>query len=385
LVQKPLVGYLAGVIGIAAISIILSPFHLGSQLFIAANMILVLILLLAITWGMPQAFLASVLGALYLNYFFVSPLGAFDLRIDGSEDEIALLTFLLTAIIVSKLSSRAQHRARENQNLYEQLRIAFSKASQAEAIKQTERFKTALLNSVTHDLRTPLTSIRAAAETLVGVRRDHSEKALPPGSSEDTFLNIILQQSNRLNHFVEEMIELANIESTRLHEHHNEHPVPFDEIISAALARAEDVLCKHEVQVKCEENLSTAVSRKAITQVLFSLLENSGKYAPPGTKVRIVAKPVASRGILIGVEDEGPGIPLHLRQKVFEKFFRGEVPEQHGGHQSGLGLGLAIAQGIVESHGGKIWIEDVGPGQPGVRFVFTVPANQNGRPTQQAV
>jgi K+-sensing histidine kinase KdpD len=382
LLRKPIVGYLAGTLGIAAISLILSPFHLGTQLLTAANMILVVILLVAITWGMPQAFLASVLGALCLNYFFVSPAGTLDLHIDGSADEIAFVTFLFTAIIVGKLSSRAQERARENQHLYEQLRITFNRASQMEAIKQTERFKTALLDSVTHDLRTPLTSIKAAADTLVAVRRDHSERALPPGSSEDTLLNIIVKESSRLNHFFEGMIELAKIESTQPIEDQEEQPIPFDEIIAAALARAEDVLRRHEVRVECEEHLSTAVSPKALTQVLFSLLENSGKYAPPGTMVRVVARPVGSGEIWIAVEDEGPGVALHLREKVFEKFFRGEVTEKSPTRETGLGLGLAIAHGIVEAHGGRIWIEDVRQGRPGARFVFTIPACQNGRASQ---
>jgi K+-sensing histidine kinase KdpD len=234
--RRPFVGYLAGAAGVAIVALVLLPFP-RLQLLTAANMLLVVVLLIAITWGRAQAFCASVLAALCLNYFFVSRAGSFDLRIDGSADEIALLTFLFTAIAVGKPSSQAQSRAREDAEMYEQLCASFHRASELEAIRRAERFKTALLDTVTHDLRTPLTSIKAAADKLVAARRNEPETVPRRVASEDTLLNIIVQQSARLNHFFEGMIELAKAESAQPAALQDIEPVLLEEIITATVAR----------------------------------------------------------------------------------------------------------------------------------------------------
>jgi two-component system sensor histidine kinase KdpD len=258
--------------------------------------------------------------------------------------------------------------------LYDQLRAAFDQASQLEAVKQSERLKSALLDSVTHDLRTPLTSIKASAAALIDVRNNNSKTSILPDSPEESLLNSIVQQSDRLNHFIEGMIELAQIEAGREQGSQKWEVIPMEEIIGIALVRAEDVLRNHEVTVDCGENLNTAISPRAVSQVLFSLLENAGRYTLPATRVRIIVKHVEPADIQIAVEDEGPGVPAHLHDKVFDKFFRSNVTEHRNTLTAGLGLGLAIARGIVEAHGGKIWVEDRGPGKSGARFIFTVPA-----------
>jgi two-component system, OmpR family, sensor histidine kinase KdpD len=126
--------------------------------------------------------------------------------------------------------------------------------------------------------------------------------------------------------------------------------------------------------VESEENLNASGNAKAIAQVLFSLLENAGKYAPPATTVLIVAQRTETDDIRIAVEDEGPGIPLSIRNKVFDKFFRGDVEDHRVSPVSGMGLGLTIARRIIEAQGGNIWIEDRADGKPGAQFVFRLPA-----------
>ena len=157
----------------------------------------------------------------------------------------------------------------------------------------------------------------------------------------------------------------------------------MEEIIVTALARAEDTLRNHEVVVECEEHLTAAVSPNAIAQVLFSMLENAARYAPPATAIGITAGHRDGAGeIEIAVEDEGPGVPLHLRERIFDKFFRGDAPERQCAQTRGLGLGLAIARGIIEAHDGKIWSEGRGEGKSGARFVFTIPSESKVGPIQ---
>jgi K+-sensing histidine kinase KdpD len=368
------VGYFGSVAGTLAVALILWPFYPDVRSVTAATALLVVVLLSATIWGMGPALVASVLGAVYLNFFYVQPTLKFTLRIAAGDDLIALVAFLVASILVGQLSSRAQRRAREVQELYDKLRSAFDRASQMEAIRQSERLKSALLDTVTHDLRTPLTSIKAAATALIDVWKSGASTPALARASEENLVRIIVQQSDRLNHFIEGMIELAKIEAGEERGTQDANVSPIEDIIAAALARAADALRELRVTVDCEENLNTAAKPKAIAQVLFSLLENAGKYAQPGTAVRIVATRHEAEGVQISVEDEGPGVPANLREKVFEKFFRSQVAERRPNRVEGLGLGLAIARGIVEAYGGRIWAEDRSAGNVGARFVFTLPS-----------
>jgi K+-sensing histidine kinase KdpD len=384
--QRRSVGYAGSVLGTITVALLLWPFYPDVRSVTAATALLIVVLLSATLWGMGPALVASVLGAVYLNFFYVPPALKFELRIADGDDLIALVAFLVASILVGQLSSQARRRARQVQELYDELRAAFHRASQLEAIRQSERLKSALLDTVTHDLRTPLTSIKAASTALIDVWKSGGVNPGLARAAEENLVGIIVQQSDRLNHFIEGMIELAKIEAGEERGQQNAELSLVEEIIAAALARAADALHDHLVNVECEENLSTTTKPKAIAQVLFSLLENAGKYALPGTTVRVLAARMEDGGIQIAVEDEGPGVPSPLREKVFEKFFRSDVLERRNDRAAGLGLGLAIARGIVEAYGGRIWAEDRGFGASGARFVFTVPVgNKVEIPLEHAV
>jgi K+-sensing histidine kinase KdpD len=371
--QRRTVGYAASVLGIVLVALALRPFYPNVRSVTAATALMIVVLLSATIWGMRPAVLASVLGAVYMNFFFVPPTGQFELQLADGDDFIALLAFLVTAVLVGQLSARARERARKVQELYDQLRGAFEVASQLEAIKQSEALKSALLDTVTHDLRTPLTSIKAAATALLDLNRNNPTDHSTALWSEENLVHIIVQQSDRLNHFIEGMIELARIETGKQEENLDSEEIAVEEIIAAALARCDDTLAAHVVIVECEESLITGVKPKAVGQILFSLLENAGQYSLPGSAVRISAKRQADEDIEIAVEDEGPGVPAALRERIFEKFFRNDVTDLRTVQRSGLGLGLAIARGIVQAYGGRIWVSDRSP-EAGAKFVFTVPA-----------
>jgi two-component system sensor histidine kinase KdpD len=181
-------------------------------------------------------------------------------------------------------------------------------------------------------------------------------------------LDVIDEETDRLNRFVEGLVEMARIEAGEMHLRRRWGSVK--EIVAAALERAAPRTRLHNVSVRVEEGLpAVRVDAKAVAEVVYTLLDNAAKYSLVGTPINVVVEG-AGEGC---VEDEGTGVPAELRARVFDKFFRAMRDGDAGTHQpSGTGMGLAIAKGIVEAHGGLIHIED-GPGARGSRVVVTLP------------
>jgi K+-sensing histidine kinase KdpD len=385
--QNPTIRYFLAVLCIAMATALLAPLHNQINSTTVALAFLLVVLSVAILWGSRPALLASALGMLCFNFFFLPPFYTF--TIADPQNWVALTAFFVTALAVGQLSARAKRRAEEAETgrseikrLYEELRGAFERASEAEALRRSERFKSALLDAVTHDLRTPLTSIKASATLLL----EDSEAAdqtgtLTPGEQQD-MLRVITEETDRLDHFVESIVDLARIEAGDVRLRRNWGPV--DEIIDAAVARAESLTQQHQLRVLVEEELPVIhVDSRAVAEVIYTLVDNATKYAPAGTCITITAERVHDEMVQIAIDDQGPGIPLPLRERVFEKFFRatsGNVIDQH--RSGGIGMGLALARGIVEAHGGRIWIEHgtyVTNGH-GTRVIFTVPVGDDEEP-----
>jgi len=239
-------------------------------------------------------------------------------------------------------------------------------------LKQSERLKSALLDAVTHDLRTPLTSIKASITTLIDEARA-PEFALDKDARFE-MLQVIDEESDRLNRFISGLIELARIDAGELQLRRQWGAI--DEIVSTALARAQPLTKDHEVEVTIDEELpAVRVDERAVSEVVYTLVDNAAKYSPPGTTIRISAG-LRDGMVELAVEDEGAGVPPALRERVFDKFFRatrdGDISTQQ---PSGTGMGLAIAKGIVEAHEGKILIESTSSGH-GTRVVFALPIGE---------
>jgi len=372
-------GYLLAAASIAALTLVLK--LLGSHInaTTVSLAMLLAVLFIATRWGSLPALVASILAMLSFNFFFLPPFGTFNIA--ARDNWIALASFLITAVTAGQLSASAKRRAeeaesgqREIERLYAELREAFERASHAEALRQSEKLKSALLDAVTHDLRTPLTSVKASITTLLDEARSK------PGSEEHITLDpesriemmeVIDQESDRLNRFISGLIELARIEAGELQL--RRHWGAVDDIIAAALARAEPVTRAHKMELQIEKELPVVrVDERAVSEVVYTLIDNAAKYSPPGSRIRIIAETTGNGLIRMAVEDEGPGIPKELRERVFDKFFRATRDGDVSTHApSGTGMGLAIARGIVEAHEGKIWIEPA-TGK-GTRVVFTLP------------
>ncbi|MBC7930804.1 MAG: DUF4118 domain-containing protein [Rubrivivax sp.] len=372
-------GYVVAVLGVAAATVALKSFsgHINSTTVALA--LLLIVLFVATRWGSRPALLASALAVVCFNFFFLPPI--WTLVIAAPDNWIALAAFLITAITAGQLSVREKRRTeeaeagrREIENLYRKLQDAFERASHAEALRRSEKLKSALLDAVTHDIRTPLTSIKASVTTLLDEARgktgDGRAIVLDDESRRD-MLEVIDEESDRLNRFVEGLIELARIEAGEMQLRRGWGTV--DEIIATTLERAQKLTSRHRVAVELEDDLPVVrVDPRAVGEVIYTLVDNAAKYSPPGGAIRISARRSAGEMIKIAVSDEGPGIRADLRARVFDKFFRATGGGGSEHQPSGTGMGLAIARGIVEAHGGQIWIEDAAVG-PGARFVFTLP------------
>jgi two-component system sensor histidine kinase KdpD len=303
-----------------------------------------------------------MLVGLSFNFFFIGPY--YSLLITRPEDVVAFIVFVTTAVLVGQLSSRLEKRvlltekqSRELVHVRGKFEQAAAQAAEADALRKSEQLKTALLDAVTHDLRTPLTSIKAAISTI------RAESVTPEVQRE--LFEVIEEESDRLNHFIQGMMDLAKLQAGEVTL--ASRNVEAEEMVEDALLRAEPLLDGHPVEVAIASGLpSPKVDPRLISQVIFTLLENAAKYSEPLAKITVSVRQ-KENNICFTVDDEGPGISPELRGRVFEKFFR-------AGFQPGLGMGLAIARGIVQAHGGKIWIED-GPDGKGTSVQFMIPLN----------
>jgi K+-sensing histidine kinase KdpD len=379
LVRRQLLGYLAAIVVIAAATAALR--GLGNHInppTVALTFVLI-ILFLAIAWGPKPAVLASLLAVGCFNFFFLPPVGTF--HIADPENWIALIVFLITAVTTGQLSARAKLRAdeatsarQEIERLYHELQDSFEEASQAKALKQSERLKSALLDAVTHDLRTPLTSIKASVSTLLDDQnstnlREAAARLDEMGRRE--LLVVINEEADRLDKFIEDLMALARIEAGELQLRREWGSL--EEIFVAAMKRASLATRNHHVELALEDELpSVMVDERAVAEVIYVLLENAAKYSPSGSVIQLSAQAGPQDMVTLAIEDEGPGIERELRERVFDKFFRATRNGDLSGQRPGTGMGLAIARGIVEAHGGRIRIEDAADFS-GTRVIVLLP------------
>ncbi len=239
----------------------------------------------------------------------------------------------------------------------ERARVA-DEAQNTEVQIEAERLRNSILASVSHDLRTPLSTITGAASTLLesGAKLDDTTRR--------ELLESIREEGDRLNRLVQNLLEMTRLESGAVELRREPHPV--EEVIGAALNRLGKRLRGRPVTTRVPPDLPlVSIDDVLIEQVLVNLLDNTLKYTPPGTAIAINAT-ATDRGVTIEFADRGPGLPRGEEDRVFEKFYR---PASSKG--PGAGLGLAICRGIIDAHGGRIWAHNLPEG--GVAFLFTLP------------
>lgn len=236
------------------------------------------------------------------------------------------------------------------------------KAEEAHLLGESEKLHSALLNSISHDLRTPLASITGAVTSLL------SEESAYDRQTRDILLQTIKEEAQRLNHFVANLLDMARLESGVLKL--KKEWCDIQDVLGVALREVKDTLQGHSLQVAIPSDLPLVrIDFALIEHVLLNLLENAAKYSPPSGKISVSAQ-YRDAALLVTVADLSPPIPKAERENVFDKFYRLHYRRD----VSGKGLGLSICKGIVEAHGGNIWVEP--SPDYGNRFTFSLPASE---------
>jgi two-component system sensor histidine kinase KdpD len=212
----------------------------------------------------------------------------------------------------------------------------------SEASRESERLRSALLDSITHEFRTPLTSIKASVTSL------KSEAAMNEEQRRD-FIEIIDEESDRLNRLIGEAVEMARLDANEVKLELGPHRIR--EAIEGALEESRNVIAGHPVEVRVPDNLPSAtMDVEWIKKVLQHLIENAAKYSPAGQPIFISGE-VRNGRLIMSVADRGTGIDDLERSMIFDKFYRGQSQRYR---IQGTGMGLAIVKAIVEAHGGRI-------------------------------
>jgi two-component system sensor histidine kinase KdpD len=219
-------------------------------------------------------------------------------------------------------------------------------AHNAQIWRATEKLQTALLNAISHDLRTPLVSIIGALSSL------QEEGMSLDDIARKSLIQVASEEAERLNHLISNLLDQSRIDAGAVRI--SRQPSDVQDIIGVALKELSRNLDNHQVRINVPAELPfVSVDFGLIVQTLVNILDNSFKYSPPGSPVEISAQQLGQE-IEIKVSDRGIGIPPQDLTRVFDKFFRVQRPD----NVIGTGLGLSICKGFVEAHGGRIWAEN---------------------------
>jgi len=301
----------------------------------------------AVLWGFALAAGVSVASMLAFNWFFLPPTHTFQLR-DGVNWAV-LAVYLATAVVVSVLAARARRRAELAEAREREAAARAAAELEAEALRRSDALKTALLHAVSHDLRSPLTAIVAAASGLAN-----------PQVTLDTvdqreLVETIRIEAERLDRLVGNLLDLSRLRAGAARPHPELWTV--DDLISRSL----DELGRRGDRVGVEfegEPPPVELDAAQLERVLVNLLDNALKFSDASVSLRV--EPLDS-AVLLHVVDDGPG--LVDREAVFEPF-------NSAGDRRGAGLGLAIARGFAEANGARVWAEE---SRGGAHFVLALP------------
>lgn len=329
--RRLLTGFAASVAAVTAVTAVVFAFRSSVPILSLGVLYLFAVLPIAVYWGRAYAIGVAFASMLAFNFFFLPPIHTF--RLIDRRDWLALAVYLVTAIVVSDLASRARE------------------ALVAERLRLSDSVKTAILRAVSHDLRSPLTAIRVAAESLASpsVTLSDEDRARQ--------LETVRQESARLDRLVSNLLDLSRLQAGAPVS--QRELVSVDELVSQALNGLENG-SRVRVELPPDPPL-VEVDPVQVERVLVNLIENALRY---GKEVAVRVE-LAGRDVVVRVIDEGPGIPAGELDRIFEPF------QQLDDGRRGAGLGLAIARGFAEANGGRIWAESLS-GQ-GASFAVAFP------------
>ena len=314
------------------------------------------VLVVALRWGMGLAMFAALLSGISYNFFFTEP--RFTLRMYEASDGIAVGTFCLAALVVGELVSRQREQVVE-------LRLTAARLEEARTAGDTERLRTALLSSISHDLRTPLSAVIGAASTLAAY--GESMTVVDRGA----LVMSIRKESERLDRYIQNLLDMTRLGAGPLQLERDW--VGVEEIVAAARERVRKMAPKQRIECEFETDLPALYIHPAlIEQALFNVLENAIRFSPVDAPVRVRVRRANER-MLLEVVDRGPGISRENRERIFERFYsaaaersvsdRDAETSTEASAAPGSGLGLTIVRGMIGAHGGAV---EALPGEGGV-------------------
>jgi two-component system sensor histidine kinase KdpD len=307
---------------------------------VPTNMVMVYqlaVVVAAVKLGLRPAITTAFAGVLAFDFFFVPPRLTFN--VDDKEYLVTFCGFVVVGVIISSLVAKVREQSLEQARLSRQ-------AEQARILQAQENLERALLNSISHDLRTPLVSITGVLSALKDKGSQLDDQA------QRELLETAAGEAERLNRFVGNLLDMTRIEAGAMRL--KIESCDIQELVGCALAAMESRLGEREVLVTLPPGLTLApLDMVLMNQVLVNLLDNANKYAPADSCIEIQAS-VSGDRLRLRVADRGPGVPHAELARLFDKFYRISVPERAGG----TGLGLSICKGIVEAHGGEIRAEN---------------------------
>src|SRR5436190_890108 len=347
---------------------------------------LLVVLFVASLGDVVTAVVTSVTAMLCFNFFFMPPVGTF--TIADPQNWVALVAFLVVSVVASRLSTSARAKAQEALDRRNELTRLFDVSRDilltteregalaaiarhvsrrfelgivaialersefleerrgAELARQRAELSSALLASLSHDLRTPLTAIRTAVSNL-------DSDVLPEDQRRDQ-ARVASGQLDRLTRLFDEILDMARIDAGTVQPQHSW--VAPAEVVDAALAHASSALAGRDVRVDARDDVAVEIDPRLAASALAHLLENAAQYAPQG--------PIDVRGwsdgegLRLEVRDEGPGLQAGELEQLFEPFYRGELLRHR---VPGTGMGLAIMRGLVAADRGRVWAENIAP------------------------
>lgn len=315
---------------------------------IIAVYILGVLIISIITSSWMYSFLASVISVLAFNFLFTIP--RFTLRAYDPSYPVTFGIMFLVALITGSLASRMKEYARES--------------AQASMQIEKEQLRADLLRSISHDLRTPLTSISGNASNLLSNENEFSQ---------ETRMQIygdIYDDSMWLIKLVENLLSVTRIEDGRMDLRMSAELM--DEVIAEAMRHTDRNRDGRKIEVSSDEEFILGkMDARLIVQVVINLVDNAVKYTPEGAQIRIHTGKKDGM-VVVSVSDTGPGIPDEQKSKVFDMFYTGTNRAADG--RRSLGLGLGLCRSIIRAHGGEIWVSDNKP--QGAVFTFTLPAEE---------
>ncbi len=362
------VGLLVGLGGIALISAVLLPVRDDIPRATPALLLVVPIVLSGLAGGRRTALATALAAAGAFNFVFLPPYST--LGIHALDDFVALGVFAFVGLTVGTLvatsgerRASAEQRATELDALNGELRDLQAErerlaedATQSAVLKRVDEQRTALLRSVSHDLRTPLAGIRAVGSDLLsGVDYDEATRK--------ELLTMVVEEAERLDRLVANLLSLSRIEAGALEP--ERRTLAVDDLFDDVLHRLTGLLAGRRIQVEIPDDLPLVRGDYTqLQQVVTNLLENASRHAPLGSIILVGAQSRADR-VEVWVDDQGEGVPHFERERIFEPFRTVE------GRSSTNGIGLAICKAIVEAHDGRITVDRSPAG--GASFRFSVP------------